>query len=356
MDPDFGVKDMTQSSVIIRAENDGFTITGFYPISVKTSRDEVIVRRVPKKRDSEHSEIEYTLEINGWRPSGIPSSSSSNDSNSSGGFRGSMECIVFIHGFNCPSKFAMETLGQFLALGDFPSYIKPFVFSPPGANSLWYFGAKEQASSEQAINDFRIFLQDLRDAGFCAVHILSHSMGGMLTLQYAKVFDEIFEIASSQRSENEESYFRSKTLMKLSTVTLLNPDTPLNQFIRQDYAILNRYCDHITIYSNARDFALKIGEILGREEMLGRQTRDMYYNGRLMNVDLIDTTQLDVNINKVRHNFFNLNRLLVDDLWDIIVIRRRARERRSRLNRKVRGVGLEGIVYTFLVAPSYVVN
>lgn len=46
----------------------------------------------------------------------------------------------------------METLGQFLALGDFPSYIKPFVFSPPGANSLWYFGVKEQASSEQAIN------------------------------------------------------------------------------------------------------------------------------------------------------------------------------------------------------------
>src|ERR1051325_6977498 len=125
--------------------------------------------------------------------------------------------------------------------------------------------------------------------------------------------------------------------MKLSTVTLLNPDTSLKQFIAQDYSRLSRYSDHITIYSNERDFALRIGEILGREKSLGRQTSDLECEGKLMDVDLIDTTQLDVNIHKIRHNFFNLNRLLVDDLWDIIVIRKRARERRSRLNRKVRG-------------------
>jgi hypothetical protein len=187
-------------------------------------------------------------------------------------------------------------------------------------------------------------------------------MGGMLTLQYAKAFEGIFQVRNSpdndmrtinKHSENEES---NRTLMKLSTVTLLNPDTPLKQFISQGYAKLNKYCDHITIYSNARDFALKIGEIIGREKCLGRQTSDLHYDGKLMNVDLIDTTQLDVNIHKVRHNFFNLNRLLVDDLRDIIVIKRRARGRRLRLSRKVRGVGLEGIVYTFLVAPSYVVN
>ncbi|GET00171.1 hypothetical protein GLOIN_2v1525589 [Rhizophagus clarus] len=299
MEPDFGVEDATQSSVIIRAENDGFVITGFYPVNTMVSCDEVIVRRVPKKNDSVHSKIEYTLEIDGWRPS-----VTSSLSNSSECLKGSMECIIFIHGFNCPSKFAMETLGQFLALGDFPSYIKPFVFSPPGANSLWYFGVKEQASSEPAINDFRIFLQDLRDAGFHAVHILSHSMGSILTLQYVKAFEGIFRVRNSldenmrdtnKHSENEGSY---RTLMKLSTLTLLNPDAPLKQFISKGYSGLNRYCDHITIYSNARDFALKISEILGREKCLGRQTSDLHYDGKLMNVDLIDTTQLDVNIHK----------------------------------------------------------
>ena len=184
----------------------------------------------------------------------------------------------------------------------------------------------------------------------------------MLALEYTRVFEKVFKTRSSldkdtnQYSEDSRSYIRPRTLMKLSTITLLNPDTPLNRFLNQDYAILNRYCDHITIYSNERDFALKVGEIIERKNSLGRQKCDLYCDGKLVNVDLIDTTQLDVNIHKIRHNFFNLNRLLVDDLWDIIVVNKRAKERRSRLSRKVRGVGLEGIVYTFLVAPSYVVN
>lgn len=94
MEPDFGVEDVTQSSVLIRADNDGFAITGFYPINTMTSCDEVIVRRVPKKTDGVHSKIEYTLEVNGWRPS-VTSSSS----NSSGCFRSSMVvfCVSFIN-------------------------------------------------------------------------------------------------------------------------------------------------------------------------------------------------------------------------------------------------------------------
>ncbi|CAG8434123.1 10039_t:CDS:2 [Funneliformis mosseae] len=343
MGPDFDSNDVTQSSVIIRMKDEGFAITGYYPIDKSTSRNEVVVRRVPKET-SDHFNIEYTLKIDGWRPYGTTSAS--------GHCEGLLECVVFIHGFNCPSKFALETFGQFLALADFPSYIKPFVFSPASTNSLWYFGVKKQASSEEAINDFLTFLQDLRDAGFCAVHILSHSMGCMLALQYARVFEEIFQMKSSGKGQDPEG-----TLMKLSTVTLLNPDTSLNKFLNQDYANLNRYCDHITIYSNERDFALKIGEIFEREKSLGRHTRDMKCrDGKFLNVDLIDTTQLDVNMHKIRHNFFNLNRLLVDDLRDIIVFGKRAKERRTKLSRKVKGVGLEGIVYTFLVAPSYVVN
>ncbi|CAI2163625.1 20368_t:CDS:2 [Funneliformis geosporum] len=343
MGPDFDANDATQSSVIIRMNDEGFAITGFYPIDKTTSRNEVVIRRVPKETRN-YSNIEYTLKIDGWKQSGTTSAS--------GHCEGLMECIVFIHGFNCPSKFALETFGQFLALADFPSYIKPFVFSPPSTNSLWYFGVKKQASSEQAINDFRTFLQDLRDAGFCAVHILSHSMGCMLALQYAEAFEEIFQMKGSSKSQDSE-----ETLMKLPTVTLLNPDTSLNQFLIHDYANLNRYCDHITIYSNERDFALKIGEFFEHDKSLGRYTCDMKCrDGKLLNVDLIDTTQLDVNMHKIRHNFFNLNRLLVDDLRDIIVFGKRAKERRTRLSRKVKGVGLEGIVYTFLVAPSYVVN
>lgn len=161
---------------------------------------------------------------------------------------------------------------------------------------------------------------------------------------------------SSSKQYKNEKQTSLTTIMKLSSVTLLNPDTPFDSFIKHDFTALAKYCDHITIYSNSRDFALKVGEFISKSKSLGRQINDLYHNGKLINIDLIDTTQLDVNIHKIRHNFFNLNRLLVDDLCDIIIIGKRARERKSRLSRKVRGIGLEGVVYTFLVAPSYVVN
>ncbi|CAG8750878.1 13726_t:CDS:1, partial [Dentiscutata heterogama] len=193
----------------------------------------------------------------------------------------------------------------------------------------------------------------LSDAGFCNIHIIGHSMGCMLAIKYLDVFEGLFHTIGSS---NDIKFYKDKdVLMKLSTFTLLNPDTTYRSFIEQDYAKLSSYCDHITIYSNYRDFALKIGEILSGEKSLGRQTGDLSYKDSLLNVDLIDTTQLDVNIHKMRHNFFNLNRLLVDDLSDIIVFGKRARERKTRLSGR-KGVGREGVVYTFLVAPSYVVN
>ncbi|RIB30394.1 hypothetical protein C2G38_2053776 [Gigaspora rosea] len=350
MGPDLTVNE--NSTVIIRLTNKGLAITGYYPINPTTSRDEVIVRRVPIKDRLNSSKTKYAIEIDEWLPSEGISPYSLTHSTDHTIRRSSQECIIFIHGFNCPSKFAIETLGQFLALADLPDYIKPFVFSPPGANSLWYFGSKKLGSSEEAMNDFRTFLQNLCDSGFGNVHIISHSMGCMLAIKYLDVFEGLFHTIGS--SLDITSHKDKNGLLKLKTFTLLNPDTSYKSFIEQDYVKLSNYCDHITIYSNGRDFALKIGEILRGEKSLGRQTDDLKFNNNLLNVDLIDTTQLDVNIHKMRHNFFNLNRLLVDDLSDIIILGKRARERQTRLSRK--GVGREGVVYTFLVAPSYVVN
>ncbi|CAG8513283.1 10348_t:CDS:2 [Cetraspora pellucida] len=318
--PDFAVKE--HSSVIIRLSDNGLAITGYYPINSSTSKDKVVIRRVPIKNRLDSSKTDYIIEIDEWRPSGSICSGSMINS-PTGTHRSSQECIIFIHGFNCPSIFAMETLGQFLALADLPNYIKPFVFSPPGTNSLWYFGSKQLSCSNEAVNDFRTFLQKLCDAGFCNIHIMAHSMGCTIALKYIKAFEGLFQTVGSSNDDD-------------------------------DYANLSNYCNHITIYSNSRDFALKVGEFLGNDKSLGLHTSDLYYNGKLMDVDLIDTTQLDVNIHKMRHNFFNLNRLLVDDLSDIIVFGKRARERKTRLSRKY--VGHESVVYTFLVAPSYVVN
>ena len=40
-------------------------------------------------------------------------------------------CAAHVSGFNQSAECTCERIGQFLALGDFPPYIKPFIFSYP---------------------------------------------------------------------------------------------------------------------------------------------------------------------------------------------------------------------------------
>ena len=60
------------------------------------------------------------------------------------------------------------------------------------------------------------------------------------------------------------------------------------------------------------------------------------------------TGDLDSNMSERHHSFFNINRLMVDDLYDLIVTGKRAEERTSRLK-------ATGRVYRFTILPSSVV-
>ena len=50
-----------------------------------------------------------------------------------------------------------------------------------------------------------------------------------------------------------------------------------------------------------------------------------------MDIDVIQTTYLGANVQSSRHNAFNLNRELLDDLRDVIVNKQRAYQRNHRL-------------------------
>ena len=52
----------------------------------------------------------------------------------------------------------------------------------------------------------------------------------------------------------------------------------------------------------------------------------------------------------LRHNYFNVNRWLIDDIREIITTKRRARQRTGRMTHR------RGNVWSFLSAPKYVVN
>ncbi|KAF9115876.1 hypothetical protein BGX27_005942 [Mortierella sp. AM989] len=288
--------------------------------------------------------------------------------------RAGHEALVFIHGYNCALTYGIGRLGQLLSLGEFPPYIKPFVFSWPSSTTLGYFTAKSVGCSDNVAKDLRQFILDLHEAGFTRVHILAHSMGARIVLSALRkgYFDGVFAerevlnvveqslsaISDSKARLNSRVSVRYRDTIpgltsptpsqqdscfigedrtrpiQLATFTLLNPDADLEIFLDDDYWILSKYCPHITLYADARDGALFWSEVLGRKKSLGRHPRTLVYSptGEALDVDVIDTTSLDVNIHSIRHNFFNLNRMLVDDLYDVVVLGRRAKERDGRLS------------------------
>lgn len=66
-----------------------------------------------------------------------------------------------------------------------------------------------------------------------------------------------------------------------------------------------------------------------------------------LDLDVVDASTLDSNVHGMRHCYFNLNSVLVDDLAEIVTTRRRACMRR-RLTHSV------GNVWCFLAAPGHV--
>jgi len=67
---------------------------------------------------------------------------------------------------------------------------------------------------------------------------------------------------------------------------------------------------------------------------------------RWLDLDVVDTTLLKVNVQALRHAYFSLQRSLVDDLFDIICRGLRARDRERLLH-------VNENLYGFLVAPPY---
>ncbi|CAH0477644.1 unnamed protein product [Peronospora belbahrii] len=345
----------------------------------------------------------------------------------------SKEALVLLHGYNCSLDYGMNRLAQLLALGDFPSYIHPFVFSWPSGGVLAYFQAKKIGSeSERTSHDFILFLKSLIGTGYTKLNIIAHSMGARVFFGSLNkgLFEEVFMAAESVSNMDI-----STSKAELSTLILCNPDYDRNEFVKYGggYDRARHFCNHITLYADSMDGALFYLEYLSKTSILGplnyslgrrghmihRDPKDNDVAGRLdtqffnwqnknlvvpqdldlayaavnhranypgvtsfaynrsrihpsndesrpstrcgknddellfhyLDMDVIDTTWMDNNVHSIRHNYFNLNPTIVDDLRHLIVHKNRASCRPGLL----KTTSAEN-VYIFLVAPSHVKN
>ena len=72
--------------------------------------------------------------------------------------------------------------------------------------------------------------------------------------------------------------------------------------------------------------------------------------GAPLDMDVIDTSWMDSNVQDLRHNYFNVNRFMIDDIREVLSTKRRAHLRPGRLTHR------RGNVWSFLSAPKYIVN
>ena len=313
------------------------------------------------------------------------------------------EAVVFLHGFNSPVADALKRVAQLWTLGRFPATLHPYCFGWPGARDVAYFSAKAWCEDNAEMNaDFTAFIASLAEAGYKRIHFLIHSMGAMIVnsaLAYEPFMNLFLKPGDRTSGEGGEAKIR------VSTCILINPDASLERFKQKDYALLRSICDHITMYGDHADGALAYSETFNRWKALGKHPFQLYRvepidstspaaptspptSGRAsggnellaspatqlpqrhnstrvrgapppaaagarnspFDMDVIDVSWMDGNMHAMRHNFFNINRWMVDDLREILTTRRRAKLRSSRMTHRFSNV------WSFLAVPTHVVN
>ncbi|KAJ3359418.1 hypothetical protein HDU91_004942 [Kappamyces sp. JEL0680] len=282
------------------------------------------------------------------------------------------EILLFIPGFNSTVRGSLENLGQMLGLGNLPSHIKPFTFNWPGGNLYQFPKAVTVSESPRVLQDFKTILKNFIAHGFTKIHLVSHSMGARIVCQAASagIFKEVFAKPSVRPSMETVLVSDSADTprLELCSVTFLSPETPLRAFVEEQFDEIRTFSPLVTMYGSRSDLALRSAEILHeRAPLLGlhvdRLYRDSYLGHNLffrndeesldnermlLDIDVIDATNLDSNVRLDKHSYFALNKMLIDDLMEVIASQTRAMYREHRL------LSVGSNVYSFIAAPSFV--
>jgi hypothetical protein len=219
---------------------------------VLTDIHEVVDPEYGKERPT----VPLSLTVDGWMPATVN------------------EVLVFIPGFNCSLKEALENFGQLIAMTKLDSHVYPILFNWPCGQIWTYHSASRVSLSERNLANFCQFLKGLEHAGVRNVHLMSHSMG-VQTLVGAMVDKEdgsrsdcslCFQLApdcdDTHRDEKTKENGLDKNLLVCRTVTLLNPDFPLVPFQEHAFRSVRRICKTVTVVGDKNDRALFFSQVV----------------------------------------------------------------------------------------------
>jgi hypothetical protein len=332
---------------------------------------------------AEVAPLQLELCVRGWESTG--GGVSGDDCN---------EAVVFIHGWQSGLQYALEVFAQFLNLAQFPPHIKPFAFAWPCGNGVRSFPiVREHARrSKETHQAFADFIGSLAASGVRKLHILAHSMGGRLFCSSLDELEAHFlpldhthlpsPVLKSVEAPRGATPTPRGGRVELASCIFLHPEHDLHQFVDSDYARLRRLCSNILFYMDTADGALLAAEwLFNHEASLGKHPYALVHDlpadtalrgplaatrrwmrgyaelptrplkGALpLDVDVVDISWMDSNVHGPRHNYFNVNRWLIDDILETITTGQRAVQRTHRMTHR------GGNVWAFLAAPRHIVN
>jgi len=191
------------------------------------------------------------------------------------------EAVVFVHGYNTNFAEGLYRLAQLGADFDLPGVLVHYAW-PSRAQVTGY--AYDRDSALFARDGFQELLSELRRAGARRILIVSHSMGGALTMETLR------QIAISGDSE---------TLSRISGLVLISPDLDVDVF-RAQVARVPSLPQPFIIFTSQRDKALRLsGWISGEPARLGN-LRDV------SELADIRVTVVDTGAFNVREGHFNV--------------------------------------------------
>ncbi|KAL7553515.1 hypothetical protein ACHAWF_017587 [Thalassiosira exigua] len=327
------------------------------------------------------------------------------------------DALIFLPGFNSVVKHSVETFGQMLAMSKLTQHVYPVLFAWPGGQVPTYRHASFISASENNRKHFLKMLQGLQSEGIQNIHIISHSLGVQTLMSVFEDADDgspspvsNFFVPAPTHSDAAPSVTNLGKQLVCRSITMLNPDFPVQAFREKGFRSIRRVAQLITVVGDATDQALFWSSLINglcnffdyapssvldsearREEKgfhlqqpIGRNIDCLYVErdtdhgdanaifqprrGSVDSVtlgdrpqtehtdesakdwldcDVIDTTGLDTNVNNLRHSAFNVNSILLRDIEEIIVTGKRAADRATLLH-------IKGNVFEYCHAPSFV--
>jgi alpha/beta hydrolase family protein DUF900 len=224
--------------------------------------------------------------------------------------RARSDALLFIHGYNVPIKYALQTAAK--VAKDIQYEGRVYVYSWPSAQSQWsYIGDLDRA--EQAEPYFQSFMRMLmRDANIREIDILAHSMGSQTLLRSLSALRSIFDTRRGGRLQKDEGEderdktWRRQGSIRIGQMIFAAPDVDRSVF-DQKIRRIAPYAKRITVYVSSSDFALLASKTLRSGVPRVGQLDD---NGKPIRVDLDNVHIIDATWKDAWYSWSGVKRLL----------------------------------------------